>query len=164
MIVVSDTTPLRHLIAIGEADLLQHLFGSVIIPAAVLSELRADSTPAAVKSWIDKRPDWLEARNVSHAEIEEAGHWLDAGEREAIELALELRPDFILLDERRGREFAAGRGLPVTGTLGVLERADLTGLIRDFPATIERLRASGFYLSDRLQESLLDRHLRRQRF
>ena len=43
MIVVSDTTPLRHLIAIGEAELLPELYGTVIVPGAVWAELQAEA-------------------------------------------------------------------------------------------------------------------------
>jgi predicted nucleic acid-binding protein len=44
---------------------------------------------------------------------------LDAGEAEAIALALELSADLILLDEKDGRSVAARAGLRVTGVLGV---------------------------------------------
>ena len=39
MIVVSDTSPLTALLAIGEAELLPRLFHEVIIPEGVLAEL-----------------------------------------------------------------------------------------------------------------------------
>ena len=39
MIVVSDTSPLTALLAIGQSDLLTKLFGDVVIPPAVKSEL-----------------------------------------------------------------------------------------------------------------------------
>jgi predicted nucleic acid-binding protein len=51
--------------------------------------------------------------------------------------------------------FALRRQLPVTGTLGVLERADVVGLLADLPSTLARLEASGFYLPTRLRESVL---------
>lgn len=41
MIVVSDTTPITTLIKAGETDLLEKLFGSVIVPRAVAEELLA---------------------------------------------------------------------------------------------------------------------------
>jgi predicted nucleic acid-binding protein len=49
----------------------------------------------------------------------------------------------------------------VTGTLGVLERADVVGLLSDLPSTLAWLEASGFYLSTRLPESVLARHRNR---
>jgi predicted nucleic acid-binding protein len=56
MIVVSGTTPLRHLIAIGEAELLPKLYGTVIVPGAVWAELQAESTPLIVKTWPVRSP------------------------------------------------------------------------------------------------------------
>jgi len=80
---------------------------------------------------------------------------LDAGEREAIQLASELQADLLLMDDREGRSFAIRRQLPVTGTLGVLERADVVGILSNLPSTLARLEASGFYLSVRLRDYVL---------
>jgi predicted nucleic acid-binding protein len=165
MIVVSDTTPLRHLIAIGEADLLRTVYGTVVVPTAVWSELQAESTPSAVKSWLQNAPDWLLVRCPRKPLPGGAGldslDQLDAGEREAILLAVELKADLLLMDEADGRSLALGLGLPVTGTLGLLERADVLGLLPDLTATLADLEASGFYLSARLRDSVLDRYRRR---
>jgi predicted nucleic acid-binding protein len=164
MIVVSDTTPLRHLIAIGEADLLRRLYRNVIVPAMVWSELQAESTPSAIKAWMLRAPEWLEVRSSNYPLP--SGHALDildAGEREAIQLALELKADLLLMDDRDGRSLALSLQLPVTGTLGLPERADVLGLLSNLPATLARLEASGFYMSSRLRESVLDRYrVRRQ--
>ena len=42
MIVVSDTTPLISLLKINRIDLLEKLFGDVLIPQAVFDELMND--------------------------------------------------------------------------------------------------------------------------
>lgn len=42
MIVVSDTTPLISLLKINRLDLLEKLFGEVLIPVAVFDELTVD--------------------------------------------------------------------------------------------------------------------------
>lgn len=39
MIIVSDTSPITALMTVGQADLLANLFGEVIVPPAVHSEL-----------------------------------------------------------------------------------------------------------------------------
>lgn len=57
MIVVADTTPFRHLIAIGEADLLRAICGAVAVPPTVWRELRAEATPEAVKRWVATAPE-----------------------------------------------------------------------------------------------------------
>lgn len=54
---------------------------------------------------------------------------LDAGEAEAIALALEHPGSAVLLVEQRGRAYAVTLGVPVVGTFGVLIRAKREGLI-----------------------------------
>jgi predicted nucleic acid-binding protein len=48
MIVIADTTPLNYLVLIGESELHPTLYGGVVIPTAVLMELRARGAPAPV--------------------------------------------------------------------------------------------------------------------
>ena len=162
MIVVSDTTPLRHLIAIGKVDLLRRVYGAVVVPVAVWSELQAESTPPAVKAWLQSAPAWLQVRRAREPQPGDTSlDNLDDGEREAIRLAVELKADLLLMDEAEGRSLALGLGLPVTGTLGLLERADVLGVLADLPVTLADLEASGFYLSARLRDAVLDRYRRR---
>jgi predicted nucleic acid-binding protein len=59
VIVVSDTTPLRHLVAIGEDRLLRQIYGSVIVPEVVLRELSAKSAPESVRQWVTYLPAWI---------------------------------------------------------------------------------------------------------
>ena len=52
---------------------------------------------------------------------------LDAGEAEAIGLALQKHADWLLLDERDARRVAKSLGLKVTGVLGILLKASMDG-------------------------------------
>jgi predicted nucleic acid-binding protein len=52
---------------------------------------------------------------------------LDPGERDALQLALSLNANRVLLDERAGSAVAERLGLKVTGTLGILRDAHLLG-------------------------------------
>jgi len=70
------------------------LYGRVIIPQAVLSELQARATPPKVKAWIGKRPDWLEVNRASFA-IDPGLARLDQGEHDAIVLAQKLGADLV---------------------------------------------------------------------
>jgi predicted nucleic acid-binding protein len=79
------------------------------------------------------------------------------GANAAIDLALESGADTILMDDREGRLLDVRRKMPVTGTLGVLEKAYDLGLVADLAGTLARLESSGFYLSGRLRDSLLAR-------
>jgi predicted nucleic acid-binding protein len=48
MIVVSDTSPLTNLAAIGRFELLKHLFTTLNIPEAVIMELNDQADPGQV--------------------------------------------------------------------------------------------------------------------
>jgi predicted nucleic acid-binding protein len=60
MIVVSDTSPVCYLVLIDGIDLLQNLYGRVIIPQAVYKELTAVRSPVKVQAWIAQHPKWIE--------------------------------------------------------------------------------------------------------
>ena len=112
MIVVSDTTPLNYLILIGQIDLLHRLYGQVIIPTTVATELQHLRAPAPVREWIGSPPAWLEIRDVDIAE--ESGTLLDAGEVAALVLAELFNANILLMDDRKGYEEAIRRNLRVS--------------------------------------------------
>jgi predicted nucleic acid-binding protein len=163
MIAVSNTTPLRYLIAIDQDHLLAQLFEEVIVPSAVHQELTEARTPEKVRARILSCPSWYQVQSIPETEKIEFPTLLHRGEREAILLAETLRPDVILIDEQIGRAIALSRNLPVSGTLGILERADKIGNVNNFPAILANLRESGFYISGSLEQQLLRRHHARQR-
>jgi predicted nucleic acid-binding protein len=66
---------------------------------------------------------------------------LDAGETEAIALALEIRADLILMDERKGTSAARQLGLSTIGVFGVLLEAKRKGLIDAVVPRVDRLVA-----------------------
>ena len=110
MIVVADASPLNYLIQIECDTLLPKLFGKVLVPAAVIEELRHAAAPAAVGSWLSQAPPWIEVREVT-ARADTTLELLDPGEREAIQLAQEIHADLLLIDERRGRLEAKRRAI-----------------------------------------------------
>jgi predicted nucleic acid-binding protein len=143
MLVVADTTPINYLVLIAQIDILAVLYTQVVIPSAVAAELQHPKAPAVVRAWIAGPPSWCALRQAQ-GQPDAALMPLGAGEREAIVLAEELGADAFLTDDLEGREEAMHRGLEVTGTLGILERAALRGLI-DLPAVIAQLQATTFY-------------------
>ena len=90
MIVVSDTSPINYLVLIELQDLLPKLLDRVLIPEAVHRELQSTEAPDPIKRFLAEAPDWLEVR--ASPEIAPTLRHLDAGEREAISLALSSGP------------------------------------------------------------------------
>ncbi len=148
-VVVADTTPLNYLVLIRQAEVLHQLFGEVMIPEAVLTELRHPKAPAAVTAWLQKLPHWL--RVVKVAQVDDTIQ-LGQGETEAISLAMEKQVSIVLMDERRGRAAAEARGLLPIGTLNILDLADERGLL-DGVTSLNDLKQTTF----RADEELLDR-------
>jgi predicted nucleic acid-binding protein len=99
MIVIADTSPINYLILIDAIDTLKALFGRVIIPQAVFDELQREKTPRKVKAWMTRRPEWLVVRQASRLPFSPQRR-LGDGKREAITLAIELKADAVLMDDR----------------------------------------------------------------
>ena len=59
-LVVSDTTPLNYLILIGHVEVLPRLFGTLLVPPAVIQEMHHPKTPPEVAAWARHLPSWLE--------------------------------------------------------------------------------------------------------
>ncbi|HRH98465.1 MAG TPA: hypothetical protein PLB55_21165 [Prosthecobacter sp.] len=148
-VVVADTTPLNYLVLIGQTDVLHRLFGEVMIPEAVLTELRHPKAPAAVTAWLQNLPHWL--RVVKVAQVDDTIQ-LGQGETEAISLAMEKQVSIVLMDERRGRAAAETRGLLPIGTLNILDLADERGIL-DGVTSLNDLKQTTF----RADKELLDR-------
>lgn len=126
MIVVSDTSPLNYLVLARSESALPSLFGRIVVPPAVLTELMHPRAPQLVRQWAAEPPAWVE-RRVPATSVPSLK--LGPGETEAICVARELRADLILIDERRATRRAQELGLVVVGTLGILIMASRHGLI-----------------------------------
>lgn len=161
-VVVADTSPLNYLVLIGQVEVLPVLYGSVVIPTEVFTELAEAGAPAPVANWIRSQPEWLEVRKTA-GELQDDGlQQLDAGERAAILLAQEEKDVLLLMDEAAGRAEANRRDIRNTGTLGILRAAALRQLL-DLPTALTRLAATNFRVSQSLIEELLSEDARRRR-
>lgn len=139
MIIVSDTSPISNLLRIGQLPLLQALYGSVVIPDSVYKELRALESFGVDTSWLGNT-EWITIQPVGNKALAESlKDELDPGEAEAIALAIELKADRLLMDERLGRQVAQKFSLKVTGLLGVLVAAKQDQLIIELKPVLDDL-------------------------
>lgn len=113
MIVIADTSPINYLVRSEYIWILRELFREVLIPRAVLAELRHQHAPAEVQAFAEHLPTWIRVEDVS-GRVREMDPSLGPGEREAICLALELRADALLIDDLAGRREALSRGVPAS--------------------------------------------------
>ena len=157
MIVVSNTSPLTNLAAIGHFHLLEALYTQITIPPAVLTELNASGVEWPGSRQVQQAP-WIHLHPVTNrALVKTLQRDLDHGEAEAIVLALELQADLLLIDEKEGRRAAQRLGLRVTGVIGLLIEAKAQARIARVGALLERLRnEAGFYISDRVYALALE--------
>jgi len=153
MIVVADTSPINYLLLIDQIDLLPRLFQQVIIPDIVQNEMLDSAAPLVLQQWIVNPPPWLLVQGVAVAD--ETLNSLDPGEQAAITLAQTLPADLLIIDERLGRQIASGRGIPIIGTLGILDDAASQGLIK-LADVIARLQQTNFRISRRIIQTLLE--------
>lgn len=142
MIIVSDTTPLRYLIEIEKAHILETLFGRVIIPQAVFDDLQRAETPQKVRDWVVNRPDWLELRQADQS-LYTPQKKIGDGEREAFALVLELNADAVLLDDKGALVEAKRLSIRAIRTFAILESAAAKDLL-DLPQTVDELRRTSF--------------------
>lgn len=156
MIIVSNTSPISNLAQVGRLEILQQIYGKIIIPTAVYNELTAEGAGDIVAIPV-KTYSWIETRAVTDFKmVNNLLNKLDEGEAEAITLAIELAANQLLIDERVGRREANRLKVPITGVLGVLLLAKQRGIIPAVkPAIDDLISQAVFRISDRLYASIL---------
>ena len=156
--VVSDTTPVSTLAEMGFIHLLPVLFGQVVVPPEVVRELKHPDAPIQARLLIDNPPSWIAIqppRRTAHFP------GIHAGESAAIQLAIEHHARLII-DDRKGRDYAERLGIGIVGTVGVLEIAADRGIIPDLAFVHQALRRTSFRVSDDVLNASLARHMSRK--
>jgi len=156
MIVVSNTSPLTNLAAIGQFALFHQLYGRLHIAEAVWEELNARGQRWPGRDEV-AAADWIERHTVQNQALVTAlRRDLDRGEAETIALALELSAGLVLLDEREGRHAAQRLELRVAGVVGILLEAKSQSAVETIRPHLDALRhKAGFYLAEGVYHSAL---------
>jgi hypothetical protein len=127
-LVVSNTSPLYYLHRLRHLELLQKLYGEIVVPDAVVRELAAGRNEGHQVPDISNHA-WICVQAVQVPAVIGLITDLGAGEAEVLALALERRECTVILDDRFAREVAKARSVRLTGTAGVLVKAKHSGLI-----------------------------------
>src|SRR6185437_2006946 len=156
MIVVSDTSCISNFLFINELDLLQKIYSKIFIRLAVYNEILAleksgkDLNYLKSREWILVEKDFT--RNISLLPPKN----IDAGEAEAIDLAIYLKADRLLIDERKGSIFAKELGITTIGLLGILKIAKENHFISSVKKLLDQLIDNNFWLSNELYNIVLN--------
>ncbi len=157
MIVVSNTSPLTSLAAIGHFELLRRLYGRIHIARGVWDELNQGERRHPGSQEVESA-SWVQCHEVDDQNLVVAlRRDLDRGESETLALAIELKAELVLLDEQEARHTAIRLGLRPMGVLGVLLQAKQLGEIEEIRSRLDALRhRAGFFLGERLYQQLLE--------
>ncbi len=148
---VINTSPAVHLHAVlpGGIALLPRLVGEVIIPWEVNQELAAGHEKDDAWRQIQAVPG-LMLRQMPVKVHPLISSQIDAGEAAVVQTAVDEGLKTVILDDLKARRIATALGLAVTGTLGILVQAKLTGHLSSVRGAIAALERRGMWITPAL--------------
>jgi len=153
--IISNTGPLIALGSIGRIDILRHLFENVIVPEAVDGEMKAGGTHFTGLADY-QRCTWIQVQALEDPLDPLLTNTLDIGEASVIYLARRLQVNLVLMDEKKGRKIARDiYNLQTIGTMRILLEGKRSGLITSVRASINEIKASGYWFHDHIVQRTL---------
>ncbi len=76
---------------------------------------------------------------------------VDKGESSALALALEIPGSTLILDDYKARKIAEQLNLSFTGTIGVIVKAKLMGIILSVKPLLNKIKQTNFRLTDDIE-------------
>lgn len=156
MIIVSNTSPIINLAAVGRLDILRLIYSTIRIPQAVYDEIVIGGAGMPGSDEV-RASAWIQRQAITDTTLQTALlNELDRGEAEAVVLALEAHANLLLIDERRGRIVARRLGVDVVGLLGVLVVAKNHQFVQAVrPLLDDLMQIAGFHISQALYQQVL---------
>ena len=153
MILIADASALIALATCDSLALLEVIFGNVLVPEAVFSEVTAVDKPqsARLRSYLHGKVRAVDMQRYVYLDA-----FADVGETQAMLLYKEVAADYLLIDDRRGRKVAKINQIKTVGSLGVLLQAKRIGLIPRVAPLVEQIAASSVFMSENLIQAVLE--------
>ena len=145
-VIISDTSCLILLQNIGEIDLLNKLFGTVVTTKEVADEFGLPLPP-----WIQIH----QPLNKRYQSIIEAS--VHKGEASTIALAIENDNSLLIVDDLKARKFAQNLGINITGTIGIIVDAKLEGVIPSVRVILNKIKQTNFRITPKLELMILEK-------
>lgn len=143
-IIISDTSCFIILTKIGELHLLQKLYSKITTTVEIATEFG------------EPLPEWVEIVSVKAKDTQRLLEMqIDKGESSAIALALENSDSLLILDDIKARKIATQLGLSITGTLGIIIKAKLEGIIPSVIPILRKIKQTDFRLSNEVELQIL---------
>ena len=158
MTVVCDTSPLLLLARTDRLTLLRTLYSTIVVPSAVLREIRVQGDVPAQRVHTLLEHTHCRRAEAREEVLDDVEETMGTGERAAIAVALETGADLVILDDERGRTEARRQGRSVTGTIGVLAEAKEHGLIASMRSELDRLVEAGLWIDESLYDQVLQEY------
>jgi len=152
--VICNTSPMQYLHQLGMLHLLHAVAGRVTVPPAVVDELAAGQQ-RGMDLPDPTTLDWVTVSRPHSASAERLVTDLGRGESEVLLLALEHPDAVVVLDDAVARRVAAGLGIRLTGTLGLLLDAKRAGLIPAVGPLLDKLQGLRFRLAPTTRHAVL---------
>lgn len=153
MKVVSNSSPLIFLSAVGLLELLKKEFGEISIPEVVYEEITSNDLKGSNEV---RNADWIKVMPVRNKDALTFLSLLDKGEENAILLASEQKADLLLIDDLAGRRAASMHGINVMGTLGFLKIMRRKGRIKNLKSVLDDLQKQGLWMNEDLYRLMLE--------
>ncbi|MFZ1702132.1 MAG: hypothetical protein WBO10_06205 [Pyrinomonadaceae bacterium] len=150
--VVISSGPLIAHARMDALKILAELPYKCFTPSEVHKELRSGPRDLLY----DNFPASVEICELSLPRIDDLFDHLDLGEAAVIQLAISEKISLVCIDEVKGRRFAMQRGLRLMGSLGLLGRSKVLGIIDQISPFVARALASGIYYDARLVRTTLE--------
>ncbi len=153
-VVIVNTSPLFYLHRLGCLNILEKLYGEIVIPGAVVGELNEGKRVGEdVPEIADYK--WIKVKDVTIPAFIKIISDLGQGEAEVLALACEEKEPLVIIDDEIARKIAKLQEIKLTGTAGILLKAKTNNYIPEIKPVLEKLREVGFYLSDRVIAGVL---------
>jgi len=138
--IISDTSCFIILANISELELLHKVYGQIVTTVDIATE------------YGEVLPEWVEVVTVKDKYRQQLLEMqIDKGESSAIALALETPDSTIILDDYKARKIANQLGLIFTGTIGVIIKAKLNGIIPSIKPLLEKIKQTDFRISAEIE-------------
>ena len=129
---------------IGELDIIQKLYNKITTTIEIATEFG------------EPLPEWVEILSVKSKDTQRLLEMqIDKGESSAIALALEISDSLLILDDIKARKVATQLGLSITGTLGIIIKAKLEGIIPSVIPILNKIKQTDFRLSNEVELQVL---------